>query len=117
MRTAAAGFLFLAASVAGIAAAADGLIRSWQSHPVPNDGKLVVEFFADGTALFTHEKVEVPSPLLRVRESKQPGLFELTALEDDTARFTFHVKAPGVAVLTTADLKKVIRMIPGGFDD
>ncbi len=116
MRTAFVGFLILAASVAGMATAADGLTGSWRSHPVPEQGNLVIEFFADGTGLFTHEKNADMSGPFRVRETKQPGLFELVAPREEYIWATFEVKAPGVAVLTD-HLLKTCRMIPGGFDD
>ena len=116
MRTAFVGFLILAASVAGMATAADGLTGSWRSHPVPEQGNLVIEFFADGTGLVTSERDSDMSRSFRVLEKEPPRSFELIVANEGVWA-TFEVKAPGVAVLTTENPLRAIRMIPGGFDD
>lgn len=120
MRTAVAGFLFLAAGVVGMATAADGLTGSWRSHPVPANDNVVVEFFEDGTALYTYELTENKkrSRLIRVQKTKEPGLVEFTELEEESVVWaTFQIKAPGVAVLVSRSTGEAVRMIPGGIDD
>jgi hypothetical protein len=116
MRTVIAGFLILAAGVAGRVTAADGLTGSWRSYPIPERGELVLEFFADGTGLVTIERDSDMSRSFRVLEKKPPGSFELIVANEGVWA-TFEVKAPGVAVLTTENPLRAIRMIPGGFDD
>jgi hypothetical protein len=117
VRAAVSGILLLAVTVVGTATAGDKLTGSWKSHPNPEEGKLVVEFFADGTGLFTHARNKDMSGLFGVRESKQAGVFDFIGLEEGNVWATFQVKAPGVAVMTATQRGQAFRMIPGGIDD
>ena len=91
---------------------------SWRTDPVPREGKAVVEFFEDGTALIT-----VPAPeesrLLSVRKGKALGEFELVTLhkkEGDEQMGVFAIKSPKVAVLILSG-GRAIRFVPGTIDD
>lgn len=95
-------------------ALADAPKGSWRTSPDSAEfGRIVIEFFEDGSALVTDR---TGNKLVRVEQTEKRGRVRLVNEDDDTGTATFEQKTESVAVLTGLQGKH-FRMAPGGIGD
>ncbi len=113
MRLALAGMVWLAGAVAFAAAPAEPS-GQWRSDPTRSDGNnFVVEFFKDGTALFSEMNGEQVkgSIAATVKSADKPNTFYLCLEIDSKDTICFHIKSDTVALIDGVMITGVVRMV------